>query len=250
MSQSGLKLLALFAMLLDHAAKTVFRTGILSQWFGMETGRMLRVAMIAAGRMAFPIFAWFAAEGCRKTSDPVKRLFRLLLFAVISEIPFQLNFYKTLSAGIHNVNFTILLACAAIYLGAFLREKGVPDPWAGLLPGFAAVTAGWFAHTNYNAWGVALILVLNYLPDHRERLIFLGAWITVFQLIWHGWNGQTLSWLTSDGRLQLLYWLGAMAALALLATYNGERGRGSKWLYYVFYPSHLLLLYGLTRWLT
>ena len=250
MSQSGLKLLALFAMLLDHAAKTVCTTGILLKWFGIETGRMVWVFMLAVGNMAFPLFAWFAAEGCRKTSNSEKRLFRLLLFAIISEIPFQLNFDESLGLRLHNTYFTILFACAAIYLGAFLRNKGVPEPWASLLPGLAATALGWFAQTDYNAWGVALILMLYYLPENRDRLALLAVWITVFQLIWHGWNGKTLSWLTSDGRLQLLYWLGSLAAPAILSVYNGQRGRGGKWLYYVFYPAHLLILYGLTKPLT
>ena len=246
MTQSALKLIALLSMLLDHTAKTVLTTGILIPVIGMEANRMIRVFMVSVGRMAFPVFAWFAAEGCRKSSDPTARLIRLGVFSILSEIPFQLCFDKSLSLGCHNVNFTILLAAAAIWMGNLLAERRVPAPWAQLFPAILDTALGWFLHTDYNAWGVALILGLYYLPTEQGRLLLLTVWVTVFQLIWHGWNGRAFTWLHSDGRLQVLYWLGALTAAALLATYNGQRGRGSKWLYYWFYPSHLLILYGLT----
>ena len=123
MTQFLLKLIAMLAMLTDHAVKTVIKTGTLSAWVGMETERMIRIAMLVIGRMAFPIFAWFAAEGCRKTSDPKRHLIRLLVFSVLSEVPFQLCFHGTLKPGATNVIFTMLLSALAIHSAPLLESS-------------------------------------------------------------------------------------------------------------------------------
>ena len=243
MTQFLLKLIAMLAMLTDHAVKTVIKTGTLSAWVGMETERMIRIAMLVIGRMAFPIFAWFAAEGCRKTSDPKRHLIRLLVFSVLSEVPFQLCFHGTLKPGATNVIFTMLLSALAIH-SAPLLERYLPKTAARILPSVLAVALGWVLQTDYNAWGVALVIGLYYLPDRKRRILYLFTWVTVFQLIWHGWSKGTCLWLTPGGQLLLpLYYLGCLAAVALLCCYNGERGPNAKWLFYVFYPAHLLVLY-------
>lgn len=245
MSQFTLKLIALAAMLLDHTAKILLSTGILVPVLGMELNFQIQTAMTVIGRMAFPIFAWFAAEGCRRTSNPEKHLARLLLFAILSEAPFQLCFYGELSWGCHNVIFTLLLAAAAIYLGRRLT-RWIPAALANALTGAAAIALGWILHTDYNAWGVLLVLMLYNMPTEKGKLLALTSWITVFQLIWHGWNGQSLVWLSGSGSLQVLHWIGAMTSVPFLAAYHGGKGRNGKWLFYLFYPCHLLLLYAVS----
>lgn len=247
MTQLTLKLIALLSMLLDHSAKVLPLMDLLSPWVGMEAAMQIRDAMLILGRIAFPVFAWFAAEGCRKTSSMGKYVLRLAVFAVLSEVPFQLCFYghslTALVLGCHNVIFTMLLAALAVWAGKGLKAYGVPELAAGLLPAVVAITLGWVLHTDYNAWGVALILGLYYMRDQKGQVIWLAAWVTVFQLIWHGWNGSTLVWLSGSGSIQILYWLGALVGAALLMTYNGQRGPKIRWLFYVFYPVHLLVLF-------
>ena len=248
MTQFSLKLLALFCMFCDHLSKVVLSTGVLIPVLGAEGSLWLRTMLEVVGRIAFPIFAWFTAEGCHKTNDPRKYLLRLSVFALISEIPFQLCFYggapSALQLGFHNVIFTMLLGAAGILVGQRLKETKIPDGIAVLLPAIVAIALGWLLHTDYNAWGVGLIIMLYYLKEDREKLIFLACWITVFQLIWHGWNGEMLVWLSSKSNYKLLLqWLGGLFSVGFLATYNGGKGRGAKWLFYVFYPVHLILLY-------
>lgn len=250
MSQFTLKLIALFAMLLDHTAKILLssnalRTELLAPWIGMENELLLKSTMMILGRISFPVFAWFVAEGCRSTRNIQKYALRLLLFAALSEIPFQLCFYRSLEPGCHNVMFTFLLTVAAVLAGNWLEDmKKLPPLPARLLSALPSVCLGWYLYTDYNSWGVALVLGLYYIPDRRGRLLFLAGWITVFQLLWHGWDGTGLVWLSpGTGRIQLLYWLGAMVSVGLLCLYDGRRGRPVKWFFYGFYPLHLLILF-------
>ena len=249
MTQSTLKRLAVLSMLCDHIAKVVLSTGVLRPVLGAMGNLRLMTMLVVIGRLAFPIFAWFVAEGCRKTGNFPRYLGRMALFAVLSEVPFQLCFYRAAEYGLriacHNVIFTLLLAALGIYAAGLLMERGVSRPVAALLPGILVTALGWVLQTDYNAWGVALVLMLYYLPEDKTRLAILGTWMTLFMLIWHGWNGQGFQWLHRSGYGLLLQWIGGMFSVPLLAAYNGERGRSNKWLFYVFYPGHLLLLYGI-----
>ena len=148
-----------------------------------------------------------------------------------------------LTPGATNVIVTMFLAALAIHAAPWLEGRGIPPLPAKLLPAAAAVALGWFLHTDYNAWGVGLVIMLYYLPDQKRRLLFLTAWVTVFQLLWHGVQDGQILWLQPRGWLILLYYLGYLLAVALLACYNGKLGPKSKWLFYVFYPVHLSLLY-------
>lgn len=241
MTQFSLKVLALVCMLCDHVAKVVLTTGVLTPWLGIEGNLRLYTALTVIGRIAFPIFAWFVAEGCRKTKDPIKYILRLLLFALLSEVPFQLCFFGTLELGYHNVIFTLLLGALGALIGKHFMEKH--PRWLGAcVSGIAVMALAYFLYTDYGAWGVGLILVLFYLPEEKPRLLFLAAWISVFQLIFHGSH----VWLQGGDRYYLLLqWLGALTSVLLLTMYHGEKGRGGKWLFYWFYPIHLLLLYGI-----
>ena len=249
MSRSSLKLLALISMFCDHFSKVVLSAGILVPKIGVTANFWVRVMLCSFGTMAFPLFAFFTAEGCRKTGHPGKYLLRLFLFGVLSEAPFQLCFRSAyrdgFTIGCHNVMFTLFLAAGAVFLARWLIGHKVPEIPAKLLTAAAAIVLGWVLYTDYNAWGVALVLGIYYLPEEKERFTFMGAWITCFYLIWHGWNGSGLAWITDNQYQLILYWIGSMLSVPFAAIYNGEKGRNIKWLFYGFYPTHLLLLYGI-----
>lgn len=256
MTQFSLKIVALCSMLLDHLAKVVLSSGVLTDVLGYSTDLWLRTMMMAVGRLAFPIFAWFTAEGCKKTKHPGKYLLRMLMFAVLSEVPFQLCFYGAYSRGLslacHNVIFTMLFAACAIFASKWLAQKRVPYAAAVLIPAVLVLALCWWQYTDYNAWGAALILLLYYMPNEKGRLITMASWVTVFILIWHGWSGQGFSWISGNNYGLLLQWLVEMLVVPLLATYNGEKGMDrpwGKWLFYVFYPAHLLILFLIRLWL-
>lgn len=252
MTQLTLKLIAMLAMVLDHTAKVVvahpyfLRYCLPSVDYGTKVD--IYYLFVILGRLALPIFAWFAAEGCSRTRSAGKYALRLFAFAIISEIPFQLCFLGAANSGVkpefHNVMWTLFLAVSGIYLGNLAEKHNLS--WLKPVVYLAAIVLGVLLETDYNGWGVALVIGLYLLRNKREKLTFLTAWIFVFYLFWHGMDNGSLVWLTEQGRIQLYYCLGALFSVPLLGRYSGEKGRGAKWLFYLFYPAHLSLLYFVT----
>ena len=60
--------------------------------------------------------------------------------------------------------FTLLLAALGIYAAKVLMERRISKPASVLLSGVLATALGWVLKTDYNAWGVVLVLMLYYLP--------------------------------------------------------------------------------------
>ena len=107
-----LKLTALICMIIDHIGYT------------MPLGRLVS-PMRAIGRTAFPLYAFMAAEGCRRTRNREHYLFRLGLLALVSEIPFDLafnggdiNFFSRT-----NVFYTLLFAVASVHIYETLHRR-------------------------------------------------------------------------------------------------------------------------------
>lgn len=200
---TGLRILALFLMLLDHVGRVLFPGQL---W------------MVCLGRLAFPIFAFQTAEGYGHTRNFRRYCLRLAVFALISEIPFDMMAFGSLFyPGHQNVMFTLLLGLLACRL--YDRETG----WAALLTIPAAALLG----TDYGAIGVMTVLVFHVF--RREKLLQL-----LFLFLLNGFGFGALS-------LQTL----AVLAWVPISLYGGKKGRGGKWLQYgsyVFYPLHMLIL--------
>ena len=112
-----LKLIAIFTMLIDHIGAAVIEAGILSSndMAILETERGMQwyladIVLRLIGRLAFPIFCFLLVEGFTHTGNEAKYARNLLLFALISEIPFDLAFFGRLFfPGAQNVYFTLFL---------------------------------------------------------------------------------------------------------------------------------------------
>lgn len=246
MSGFVLKLIALFSMLLDHTLKVLPCDTFLINAFGMapETAYQLLGFISPLGRLAFPIFAFLVAEGCRHTRSPRNYVGRLLLFGLISEIPFRLCFLwvplkQALSLWpprLSNVFFTLMLGALACFACKALREKNHPVlAYLVVIP--IAALAGPL-HTDYQSWGVLAVFLAYALPDRLPRLLGLALVMSDLYLRYVPWNGAEFLFNASV----FLNWGLAMAAIVLLAFYNGRRGKPLKWLFYIAYPAHLSLL--------
>ncbi len=193
------------------------------------------------GRLAFPIFAFFIAEGYAHTRDFGRYFRRLAILAVVSEIPFNLENGAVFDLTRQNVLFTFCLALLTLRgLEALGRERGF-GRWAGcglvLAAGFAA---GELLRTDYGGWGVVTVALLYLCRDGKyAKLWLLLAMAAVNGL---GMGSLTMPFFGGEIPIQIF----AVAALPMIWLYNGQAGpKGLRRAFYVFYPAHLLVLEGI-----
>lgn len=218
MSTFALKLIAIITMLIDHVAAFLIN---------QETNPELWLVMRSIGRLAFPIFSFLIVEGFYHTKDIKKYLIRLGAFALISEIPFDMVHGYVLEFSYQNVFFTLFLGLLLVYCmnqveQKYKKEVIVSNILDALLT-FAFCAVAVILRTDYNLQGI-LIIVAFYLFRGNKVLL------TVAMLIVNGMFGGTIQ---------------ALATIAMLpiALYNGQKGRSAKYLFYIFYPAHLLIIY-------
>ena len=249
LSAAALKYLAALFMLVDHmgvAFPNLFSTLGLPLWADLLP-RFI-------GRLSFPIFAYFIAEGCRRTRFFSRYLVRLLLFALLSQAPFAL---VTGSWRNGNVLLTFFLAAGAVWGFERALQAGRGPAMASLPLLVACVLA---IKCDYGFPAVLLIFALYLQGEDRKKLLaVLGVGLALMYLLYQPFIGLlSLPWLSEQlilqylGQtlpIQILYALCAEASLILLAFYRGQHGLQNKWFFYLFYPVHLLLLWLLKQML-
>lgn len=227
-----LHIIAMTLMLMDHLWATLLPA---REW------------LTCAGRVAFPIFAFMAVEGYFHTRSFKKYILRMLLFAVLSEIPFDLMYGGTWFYPVHqNVLWTFLLGLLGVWLMEQVRKKG--KTWMYLLVCVLVVPAGLVLGTlcmvDYYGVGVLTIFVFYFLHG-RKWWCFLGQLAALYWL-----NVELLGGLMYPVQLFGMEFELCQQGLALLALipiwlYRGRQGYHSKtfrYLCYAFYPVHMLLL--------
>ena len=232
LNSTALRLLAILFMVLDHLWATVVPGNL---W------------LTCLGRLAFPIFAFQLCEGYRYTSDYRRYCLRLLVFALLSEIPFNLFYAGSVIFPFHqNVLFTLLLGLLAIRQADMLRrEEGIKKKSLRCLALLLILAGGVVLFPDYGLMGVMTVLCFFVFRDHRLFQLAAMAVLNIFTF-----KGQTipvsLFGLACDFPIQGF----ALLALPLIWLYNGEKGRGGKGLrlfWYIFYPLHMLALYFIQR---
>lgn len=234
LSGGGLKLLAVIIMLIDHTG-AVFLTPLVSEAPNVSTAWTIYYIMITfrcIGRIAFPIFCFLLAEGARYTHSISKYTLRLLLFTLISEIPFNLGMnaaarrFSFFNLEYQSVFFTLLLGILAIWSAQSIRRV-ISSHWLGIalsvLSSLVFLALGSILKTDYGAYGVFLILLFYYVPVRYRAIVGVCSALIFFPL---------------EGVIALLTALSAIP----LALYDGTRGKMGKYWFYVFYPAHLLIL--------
>ena len=236
LSGTALKYIACITMLIDHIGASCIEAGILlpalaagaASCSGIPVSTLLAADRVLRyiGRLAFPIFCFLAVEGFLHTHDVKRYMQRLLLFGLLSEVPFDLAFFRTPFAPQHqNVYWTLALGVLAMAgLKRFEKENGLPG-WQGLVWAGGCAALALAANTDYNAIGVIIICALYLTRANRKRQCLAGALLFMFELT-------------------------APLAFVLVWFYNGQRGACSplqKKAFYWFYPVHLLVLAGITN---
>lgn len=228
----SLHLMAMAFMLCDHLWGTVVRG---SDW------------LTCIGRLAFPMFAFLLVEGYFHTKNLRKYMIRLFLFALLSEIPFNLAMGSRIFYPIHqNILWCFLISLGLICWNEKIKQTGKIG--LRVLVGAASIllgcVAGLVLMLDYYHAGILTVLVFYFFRQKKW-----WSYIGQFFCLWYinmeilGGYGYELHLLGRD-------WFLVRQGLALLALipiwlYQGRQGYHSKllqYVYYGFYPLHLLIL--------
>ena len=231
LNANTLRFLAMAFMLTDHL------------WGTLVSGQLW---MTCVGRMAFPIFAFQVSEGFVHTHDVKKYAQRLFVFALISEIPFDLMLNGLyLYPFDQNVMFTLLLGLWAITV----LDKAKKNPTTkNLLLAAVKVLGIWLFSilfmVDYGILGVPTVLLFYVFRDFKGAKI--GQLVSMVLLHVLVSEGQTLPLMLGSWKYEFPVQGFAVFALIFIWLYNGEKGRSSKFIQYSaywFYPVHMLILY-------
>lgn len=260
-SSSALKIIAIVTMFIDHFA-VVFEAPLAEHFPFLIMPNGLNV-LHAVGRLAFPLFAFMIAEGAKRTHNIYLYLVRLLAFAFIAEVPFDLALYGTPFSEVlterdhQNVFFTLFLGLLSIVCLQLL-EKVKLTPLSFVPLAVFAFAAEEILKTDYGAMGVICIF-LFYLflqaPQAAKNIGILLTCLLISIMLSVEPSVQTVQYVSGRiGHRYLLnltalfnsYEIYALLSAPLIVLYNGEKGRKiNKFIFYAFYPVHLLALWGL-----
>jgi hypothetical protein len=212
-SRTTLKIIAIVSMLIDHMGFIIFPEVRVFRWIG---------------RLAFPIFVYQLIEGFEKTSNVKKYLERLILFAFVSEIPFNLAFFNTpFYAGHQNVYFELAICLLTLVWLKKINESLAFIRWIVV---FFMCTLAILIKADYLAFGV-LLTVLFYL--HKDNI-----WVCAI-----GWVALSYLFIGLEQLFSLL-------ALPFLILYQSPKRKTVckptkmfQLSFYLFYPAHLIILY-------
>ena len=229
LANDKLKIIAAIAMIIDHIGAYLFPHIML-----------LRII----GRVAFPIFAFMIAEGCRYTKNKKKYLLTMAVFALVCQIlfaPFTDQIFL-------RIPVTFTLSITTVYAMENLAKKWRDGTAIQKITAAAILVA---------VVGGIWLLTENYRVDYRFFGCLLPCWVS---LVWidaeYSGSGRQYSLEAALIMLAIGLWLVysktggvqvySFAAIPLLALYNGKRGDSvSKHFFYIFYPAHILVIFGI-----
>ena len=234
LSSAALHIIAMALMLCDHMWATLFPY---LDW------------MTCVGRIAFPIFAFMIVEGYFHTHDFKKYILRMLCFAVISEVPFDLVYGSTPFYIFHqNVLWTFLISLLLIRLLERVKEKhGMGFRY--ILASAGVVLLGGIVGTvtmvDYYGAGVLVVLMFYFLRK-RTPLNFILQVVFLYYVFVEMIGGYYYPVTIFGHYFELQQEAFGILALIPIWLYNGKKGYSAKWFQYFcygFYPGHLLILY-------
>ncbi len=226
MNTFALKLIAIIVMLIDHIG---------AMFIPRYTDTYL--VFRSVGRLAFPIFVFLIVEGFHHTRNVKKYLIRLGIFAMVSEIPFDLAFYGKIIEFTHqNVFFTLFLGLLLISLLGMIQVKLETQFILAnlcctvLVLAFCIIAV--FLRTDYDYSGILIMTAFFLFRGNRIATLISLFIITV--LMYSDSIHYPIAW---------IFIACTTLSMLLISLYNGQKGKNVKYLFYVFYPAHLLILY-------
>lgn len=226
-----LQLIAVLLMLSDHIWATYMSFG---DW------------MTYIGRLAFPIFAFFIAEGFCRTSDVKKYALRLLGFGIISELPFNLFYSSRAFNPYHqNVMFTLLLGLLAIIvIDRLKKDRSGKNIALSALWILLIAVASVIGFVDYGFLGVLTVVMFYVFRDFPFAWVLQLVGMVCINIVF--FEGQVIPFELFGKAFEIPIQGFAVLALIPIWLYGGKRGKKNKALqygFYAFYPVHMLILY-------
>ena len=226
MSSFALHIIAMIFMLCDHMWATILDY----EW------------LTCIGRIAFPIFAFLISEGYIHTSNINKYIKRMVIFAIITEIPFNLMVSASPIYPFHqNVLWTFVISLLTLKYLSFDNTKNI---FKSILIIILAIIIATITMCDY--FGAGVMMVVGFYIFRKSKLLQLLMMIYVNMILLQGYSypidiaGYTY-YFPQQGF--------AILSLIFIWLYNGKQGYHAKWFKifcYAFYPLHMLILYILT----
>ena len=227
----ALKLIAIVAMTIDHVA-----------WGGVEFYSFPGQIMHIIGRLTIPIMCFGIVQGYLHTRNLRNYALRLLVFGVVSAVPFYM-FFGDMYGGRQNIIIDLLIGLMTLMVVG--DERNTKSTKIVCVTGLCIISA------TIGGWPILpmlYILIFYYFRNDFKKMCkwFIGATVLLVALI----IGYSLlndivhftdvhwDW------YEKLYLLGFVLALPLIWLYNGEKGGNSMTskIFYIYYPTHLLVL--------
>ena len=209
-----LKITALLTMLIDHIGCV----------FLMERGDVIYKAFRAVGRISFPIICFMLVEGFIYTHSRKKYMINLLIFSIISEIPYDLAFgHKLIDVSEQNVMWTLLLGVIMMCFIEKFEYSFTAKMTVVLIAGVVAV----LLKTDYSIWGILSIAIFYMQRYDRKNALLLTCFLMFAQ-----------------GKMQSF----GVLAIPFIMAYDGTKNdvKMPKYFFYAFYPVHILALWGIS----
>lgn len=264
LSASGLKWIALVLMVLDHIHYFFAYTGMIPEWFSM------------AGRLSAPLFLFCLAEGFTHTHDRKRYFAKVyalhllmsgLLFLMICGVLVRPDGFYPMNGMMTAFAILMIVFQGMDWLaerrwGLGLAAVVLPLAWpllAGTLMGMVPalqLPLSVLGYTFLPMWNsnpdasigtiLAGILLYGFRKNRRIQAGVFAGFTVLYYLLYPLLVFSRSPEFHWTMMFTAVYeWYGALAALLMLC-YNGERGRGPKRFFYLFYPAHIYILYALS----
>lgn len=249
---NSLKVIAVLTMVIDHLCKIVLQW-LLSNYWGVmvDNGQMsweqfqqidnfIRFDLQSVGTIAFPLFCFLLAEGFQYTRDKKRYIGLMFIFALISEIPFDIGFFSEYSQmegtfpfylKYQNVFFTLFLGLLTLVClerlscKSEIRTEKIKSVILQVICVAVLALVAELIRCDYGMQGILYIAAFYVCRNHRIYQVLL------FLLAYMGATGNQPPLCT-------------LLACLIILLYNGKRGKLKlKYFFYAFYPAHILVLY-------
>ncbi len=221
LNANAIKIIALLTMTIDHVGLFLLHNYLPFRYIG---------------RIAYPLFGYMLAEGCYYTRNKRKHFLQIFLLGLLC----QIVYFVTERSIYQGILITFCLSVLTIYALDWAQKGNSKRWWRFFVPGcmlgldvflclgLPNLLPGTDYGVDYGIWGVLFPVLISFCRNRYVKLVFVAIGLVLLSINMGSWE-----------------WF-SLFSLIPLALYNGEKGKwNTKYLFYIYYPLHLCLIYGL-----